>query len=46
MIKRRYVMSWSGDSDYKTYVFKESTRRCAINRKSRGRKEGDIPTRS
>ena len=28
-----------GGSGYKTYVFKESTRRCAIDRKGRGRKE-------
>ena len=39
MIKRRNVMSWNGGSDYKTYVFKESTRRYAIDRKGRGRKE-------
>ena len=32
-------MSWDGGSGYKTYVFKESIRRCAINRKGRGRKE-------
>jgi len=28
-----------GGSSYKAYVFKESTRRYAINRKGRGRKE-------
>ena len=28
-----------GGSGYKTYVFKEFTRRCAIDRKGRGRKE-------
>ena len=28
-----------GGSGYKMYVFKESTRRCAIDRKGRGRKE-------
>ena len=39
-------MSQGGGSGYKTYVFKESIRRYAINRKGRGRKEGDIPTRS
>ena len=39
-------MSWGGGSGYRIYVFKESTRRCAINYKDRGRKEGDIPTRS
>ena len=32
-------MSQDGGSGYKTYVFKESTRRYAINRKGRGRKE-------
>ena len=39
-------MSPGGGSGYKTYIFKESTRCCIINRKGRGRKEGDIPTRS
>jgi len=28
-----------GGSGYKAYVFEESTRRCAIDRKGRGRKE-------
>ena len=46
MIKRRNIMSWGGGSGYRIYVFKESTRRCAIDRKGQGRKEGDIPTRS
>jgi len=32
-------MSWVGGSGYKMYVFKESTRRCAIDRKGRGRKK-------
>jgi len=32
-------MSWDVGNDYKTYVFKESTRRCAIDRKGWGRKE-------
>ena len=32
-------MSWDGGSGYRTYVFKESTRRCAIDRKGRERKE-------
>ena len=32
-------MSWDEGSGYRTYVFKESTRRCAIDRKGRGRKE-------
>jgi len=32
-------MSWDGGSGYKAYVFKESTRRYAIDRKGRGRKE-------
>ena len=32
-------MSRNGGNGYKIYVFKESTRRCAINYKGRGRKE-------
>ena len=32
-------MLWDGGNGYKTYVFEESTRRCAIDRKGRGRKE-------
>ena len=36
-------MSRDGDSGYNTYVFKESTRRCAIDRKGRGRKEVIYP---
>ena len=32
-------MSRDGGSGYRTYVFKESTRRYAIDRKGRGRKE-------
>ena len=32
-------MLWDGGNGYKMYVFEESTRRCAINRKGRGRKE-------
>ena len=32
-------MLWDGGSSYKTYVFKESIRRYAIDRKGRGRKE-------
>ena len=32
-------MLQGGGSGYKAYVFKESTRRCAINRKGWGRKE-------
>ena len=39
-------MSRGGGSGYRTYVFEESIRRYAINRKGRGRKEGDIPTYS
>ena len=46
MIKRHNVMLWGGGSGYKMYIFEESTRRYAIDRKGRGRKEGDIPTRS
>ena len=32
-------LSQDGGSGYRIYIFKESTRRCAINRKGRGRKE-------
>ena len=32
-------MSRDGGSGYKTYVFKESIRRCAIDYKGQGRKE-------
>ena len=32
-------MSWDGGSGYRIYVFEESTRRCAIDRKGQGRKE-------
>ena len=32
-------MSQGGGSGYRTYVFEESIRRCAIDRKGRGRKE-------
>jgi len=32
-------MSRDGGSGYKAYVFEESTKRCAIDRKGRGRKE-------
>ena len=32
-------MSWDGGSGYRTYVFKEFTRRYAIDRKGRGCKE-------
>ena len=39
MIKRHNIMSWDGGSGYKTYVFEESTRRYAIDRKGQGRKE-------
>jgi len=39
VVKRRNVMSRGGGSGYKTYVFEESIRRCAIDRKGRGRKE-------
>ena len=35
-----------GGSGYRIYIFKKSTRRYAIDRKGRGRKEGDIPTHS
>ena len=33
------LVSRDGGSGYRTYVFKESTRRYAIDRKGRGRKE-------
>ena len=46
MIKRRNIMSRGGGSGYRIYVFEESIRRYAIDRKGQGRKEGDIPTRS
>ena len=39
VIKRRNVMSRDGGSGYRIYVFKESTRRYAIDRKGQGRKE-------
>jgi len=39
VVKRRNVMLWDGGSSYKAYVFEESTRRYAINRKGQGRKE-------
>ena len=39
-------MSWGRGSGYRTYIFEESTKHYAINRKGQGRKEGDIPTRS
>jgi len=32
-------MLWDGGNSYRAYVFKESTRRCAIDRKGQGRKE-------
>jgi len=32
-------MLWDGGSGYKAYVFEESTRHYAIDRKGRGRKE-------
>ena len=33
------LMSWDGGNGYKAYIFEESTRRCAIDRKGRGCKE-------
>jgi len=36
-------MSWDAGNGYKAYVFGESTRRCAIDRKGRGRKEVIYP---
>jgi len=38
-IKRRNVILWNEGSSYRAYVFKESIRHYAINRKGRGRKE-------
>jgi len=43
VVKRRNVMSRGGGSGYKTYVFEESIRRCAIDRKGRGHKEVIYP---
>ena len=37
MVKRRNVISQDGGSGYKTYIFKESTTRCPIDRKGQGR---------
>ena len=39
MIKRRNIMSWDGGSGYRIYVFEESIRCYAIDRKGRGHKE-------
>ena len=39
MIKRRNVISRDRGSGYRMYVFKESTRRYAIDHKGQGRKE-------
>jgi len=36
-------MLWDGGNGYKAYVFKESIRRCAINRKGQGRKKVIYP---
>ena len=36
-------MLWNAGNGYKAYVFGESTRRCAIDRKGRGRKEVIYP---
>ena len=44
VIKRRNIILWGGGSGYRMYVFKESIRCYAIDRKGQGRKEGDIPT--
>ena len=32
-------MLWDGGNGYKVYIFKESTKRCAIDCKGQGRKE-------
>ena len=39
VIKRCNVISWDKGNGYKAYIFKESTRRCAINYKGQGCKE-------
>ena len=39
MIKKRNIMLRDRDSSYRMYVFKESTRRCAIDHKGQGHKE-------
>ena len=39
VIKRRNVILWDWGSGYRTYVFEESIRRYAIDRKGRGHKE-------
>ena len=39
MIKKYNIILRDGGSGYRIYVFKESIRRCAIDRKGRGRKE-------
>jgi len=36
-------MLWNGGDGYKAYVFGESTRYCAIDRKGQGRKEVIYP---
>ena len=39
MIKRHNIILWDGGSGYKIYVFEESIRRCAIDRKGQECKE-------
>ena len=39
MVKRHNIILRDGGSGYRMYIFKESTRRCAIDRKGQGRKE-------
>ena len=39
MVKSLLVLLWAGGSGYKAYVFEESTKRYAIDRRGRGRKE-------
>jgi len=36
-------MLWNGGNGYRVYIFEESIRRCAIDRKGRGRKEVIYP---
>ena len=39
MVKRHNIILRDGGSGYRMYIFKESTRRFAIDRKGQGRKE-------
>ena len=39
VIKRHNIILWDGGNGYKVYIFKESTKYCAIDCKGQGRKE-------